>query len=451
MYKQFFGLFVLGLVSASIINPRQSSSHQLKHPLNLQVLYEQPEQIHLSYGADPTQMVVTWVTMNATKPSMVEYGVSSLTDVTYGNVTVFVDGGDRHRVLFIHRVILTGLTPGQSYVYHCGSDDGWSSLYLFTAMTDGTDWSPRFVVYGDMGNTNAQSLPRLQEEVQHGDYDVVLHVGDFAYDMDTDNAHVGDEFMRQIEPIAAYLPYMTCPGNHEEAYNFSNYDNRFTMISQNENRISNHYYSWNIGPIHIVSFSTEFFFYLNYGVDQLQYMYDWLVADLQEANTPENRALRPWIITMGHRPMYCSNNDTDDCTFTSSILRTGFYGMYPMEELFYENGVDLEFWAHEHSYERLWPIYNYTVYNGSYDEPYTNPKAPVHIITGSAGCDEDLTPFKNIDYPWSAFRAADYGYTRMNVYNSTHLYLEQVSDDQDGAVIDHMWLIKDTHGPEAWL
>lgn len=32
-----------------------------------------------------------------------------------------------------------------------------------------------------------------------------------------DNGYVGDEFMRQIEPIAAYLPYMTCPGNHEEA------------------------------------------------------------------------------------------------------------------------------------------------------------------------------------------------------------------------------------------
>ena len=27
---------------------------------------------------------------------------------------------------------------------------------------------------------------------------------------------VGDEFLRQIEPIAAYVPYMTCPGNHEQ-------------------------------------------------------------------------------------------------------------------------------------------------------------------------------------------------------------------------------------------
>lgn len=26
---------------------------------------------------------------------------------------------------------------------------------------------------------------------------------------------VGDEFMRQIEPIAAYVPYMVAVGNHE--------------------------------------------------------------------------------------------------------------------------------------------------------------------------------------------------------------------------------------------
>lgn len=55
-----------------------------------------------------------------------------------------------------------------------------------------------------------------------------------------------------------------------------------------------------------------------------------------------------------------------------------------LEELFYKNGVDLEFWAHEHMYERLWPIYDYKVYNGSTSNPYTNPKSPVHITTGSA-------------------------------------------------------------------
>lgn len=67
-----------------------------------------------------------------------------------------------------------------------------------------------------MGNENAASLAFLQEEAQRSVYDAIIHVGDFAYDMDSEDALVGDQFMRQIEPLAAYLPYMVCPGNHEE-------------------------------------------------------------------------------------------------------------------------------------------------------------------------------------------------------------------------------------------
>lgn len=32
-----------------------------------------------------------------------------------------------------------------------------------------------------------------------------------------DNARVGDKFMNEIQPIAARVPYMTCPGNHDTA------------------------------------------------------------------------------------------------------------------------------------------------------------------------------------------------------------------------------------------
>ena len=63
-------------------------------------------------------------------------------------------------------------------VYHCGSEDGWSALYFFTTMKDGQDWSPRFAVYGDMGNENGQSIPRLQKDVEKGLYDAILHVGE---------------------------------------------------------------------------------------------------------------------------------------------------------------------------------------------------------------------------------------------------------------------------------
>lgn len=413
--------------------------------------YKQPEQIHISLGAVPSQMIVTWVTTENTNTSIVEYGHGNLHMSAKGNSTLFTDGGSLHRKMYIHRVLLANLIPDELYQYHCGSNDGWSAVYWFRTIQDGTDWSPRFAIYGDLGNVNAQSVPRLQEEAQNGKYDVILHVGDFAYDFDTNNAKVGDEFMRQIEPVAAYVPYMTCVGNHENAYNFSNYVNRFSMVGL-DGKMNNHFYSFNVGPAHIIAFSSEFYFFINYGWGQIAYQYQWLENDLREANKPENREKRPWIITMAHRPMYCSNLDHDDCTLSESIIRTGLpvIHAYGLEDLFYKYGVDLELWAHEHSYERLWPVYNRTVYNGSYEEPYTNPKAPVHIITGSAGCQEKLDNF-GPQQPWSAFHLSDYGYTRMMVINGTHLYVEQLSDDQGGKITDSMLLIKEKHGPEAWL
>jgi acid phosphatase type 7 len=45
---------------------------------------------------------------------------------------------------------------------------------------------------------------------------------------------------------------------------------------------------------------------------------------------------------MGHRPMYCSNADEDDCTRFDDRVRKGFpfIHTYGLEELFYKYGVD---------------------------------------------------------------------------------------------------------------
>lgn len=410
----------------------------------------QPQQIHIAYGDpdDPSQMWVVWNTNNDTKSSIVVYKPEGSTKamVAHGVSRQFTDGGVLRRTQYVHRVKLTNLIPGQNYTYFCGSDEGWSSTFSFMAMKSGSKWSPRFALYGDLGNKNAQSLPRLQLEAMSGMYDAILHVGDFAYDLNVDNARVGDEFMRQIESIAAYVPYMTCPGNHEMKYNFSNYRHRFVMPGDELG--DRMFYSFNIGPAHIISLSTEYYFFIYYGIRQPIEQYRWLEKDLQEANKPENRAKHPWIITMGHRPMYCSNNNHDDCTKHESIVRTGvpLIHILGLEPLFHEYDVDVALWAHEHSYERLWPVYNRKVYNGSYQEPYTNPGATVHIITGSAGCQEDHDYFTNNTADWSAFRSDDYGYTRMTIHNNTHLYMEQVSDDQEGKIIDRVWIKKDKHG-----
>ncbi len=50
------------------------------------------------------------------------------------------------------------------------------------------------------------------------------------------------------------------------------------------------------------------------------------------------------------------------------------------------------------------------------------------------GCKERHDDFVEFMPDYTAFRSTDYGYSRLRAINKTHLYMEQVSDDQVGNV-----------------
>jgi len=247
--------------------------------------------------------------------------------------------------------------------------------------------------------------------------------------------------MRKIQPFAAQVPYMTSVGNHEVASNFSHYDKRFHMINRgpvHTGEENNFYYSYNAGPVHFIAISTEFYYFLDYsGLAPLVKQYEWLRADLEFATRPTERAKRPWIIVYGHRPMYCSSRDKDDCTKDSNLLRRGvpFTHAYALEKLFYDYGVDVELYSHEHQYERFLPIYDGKVYNGTDkpNDPYFNPRAPVHLISGSAGCQEKLDPFTRHSAVGSIKRVAEYGYTKIR---ASHCQIQFKQLSVSGRVLD---------------
>ena len=62
-------------------------------------------------------MMITWVTLANTDYSIVEYNKAGFPPTlrTTGDITKFTDGGSEHRVLYMHRVKLTGLVPDQIY------------------------------------------------------------------------------------------------------------------------------------------------------------------------------------------------------------------------------------------------------------------------------------------------------------------------------------------------
>lgn len=103
--------------------------------------------------------------------------------------------------------------------------------------------------------------------------------------------------------------------------------------------------------------------------------YNWLKADLAAVNSTAT----PWIIAMGHRPMYSSQVSS-----YQENLRDAFEG------LFLEYGVDAYFAGHIHWYERLFPLGT----NGTIDKASivnnntykTNEgKSIMHIVNGQ-GC-----------------------------------------------------------------
>jgi len=408
-----------------------------------------PQQIHLATTSDDLTRSVSWMTMDPTTESLVHYGLSptSLDKTLIGSSMTFLSGLIPLRETFIHNAIfpLGTLKPNTTYFYSVGEDEGgWSPIKSFKMMDMS---SPiRIALFGDFGVVNDESLNLLLALNKKDDFDMVIHVGDFAYNMDDDNGKLGDDFMNQIAPISSNVPYMTCLGNHEHNQNFSHYTNRFSLISETTPSGNNWYYSFDISTVHFVALSTEIYYDIeNYSL--LKQQYDWLSNDLSSVD----RNKTPWVVVFGHRPLYCSNvDDLPDCTTDAQLLRQGIPSLgFSMDDLLMKYNVDVYFTAHEHSYERSYPVYNES-FDPQQNHTYFNAKYPTHILTGSAGCDEQLDYYSNVTYgPWSVVRSSSYGIGTLVIHNSTHLYWKQyLNEGLDG--IDYLWLTKDdqhTHRP----
>ena len=85
-------------------------------------------------------------------------------------------------------------------------------------------------------------------------------------------------------------------------------------------------------------------------------------------------------------------------------------------------------------------------------DPATSHQIQNILITvnnGLQGCKYCHDKFQRDYGPWTAFRTLDYGYTRVQVFNSSHLYLEQVSIDQVSVTCRHN-LLSFQHVKGAW-
>lgn len=369
--------------------------------------------------------------------------------------------------------------PSAALILHVpsvgGSKTGWSQIFSFKSQADSSTLHSQepqvHLLFGDMGSAFAYSLcPDCTKDevcacknktagIISETPDMILQTGDFAYDLDSNGGLTGDQFFRNIEPVAAAFPFMVSHGNHEDGdVSLARYTESFrhmpanagTVRSINGEAPNNWYFSWDSGLVHYISISTEIqggAMLARGGTALIEAQYKFLEEDLKRAN--KNRANVPWIIVNGHRSMYCSCDGDCDEEATQQRLGPWSNGTFGFEKLLFEQGVDLFVNGHEHNYERIWPTYlNKTTQSN------VEPNAPIYIVTGAAGCKELHEPFTRPQPPRSAFRSNTFGYSKMTIHNHSHIRWQQImtdptffGPDQYGKIIDDTWIIQSNHGP----
>lgn len=237
----------------------------------------------------------------------------------------------------------------------------------------------------------------LRAQVDGAAIDGVWHLGDMGYLDDSFGHALGafsyeaayNSYMRWLEPIAAAVPYMVSPVNHEsechspaclanhESWglplsNFSAFNARWAMPYEASGATSSMWYSFDVGPLHVVSLNSEtdwpgaeeettgdaHISSLPAGSFGRKGEYlAWLEADLRAASSARAAGSgRAWIVAGSHRP------------FAELEKSHG--------ELLRKYGVDAYLAGHTHSYSRS--THTFAADNSSL----------LTVVVGGAGCDE---------------------------------------------------------------
>eukprot|EP00743_Colponemidia_sp_Colp-15_P016101 GILK01019584.1.p1 GENE.GILK01019584.1~~GILK01019584.1.p1 ORF type:complete len:296 (+),score=26.45 GILK01019584.1:31-888(+) len=217
-------------------------------------------------------------------------------------------------------------------------------------------------------NNSDFTVQSVGAKVQAGEIDMVIHNGDISY-ADAYMVH-WDMFMRKVSPaFAAYVPYMTNPGNHELYANFTAYKTRLGLSMPRDSTALEGamYYALNIGPTKILMMDSETY------IDTANIP----EAEVAWANgqlSAQDRKTQPWALVFQHRPLYC-NYKGFDCKEFAYLLRL------QAESTYLNNKVDFVSAAHVHYYLRSYPLSMGMATGYSYD----NPSSPVYVVNGAAG------------------------------------------------------------------
>lgn len=346
-----------------------------------------PEQVHLTWGDDPThEVVVSWASQAAAVSPrvtvMAEHGDSETVHAVQRTYTDGLNGV----VVFTHHARLHGLKPDTTYRYEVTADNTSSNPFSASFTTAPRGRKPfRFTSYGDLATPNTSwvlSSVQSRYAVQAVErFQPLFHLlnGDLCYANlnPTHQTDVWRDFGNNNQTSAANRPWMPCPGNHElEFYNgeqgLDSYLTRYTL-PENGTRFSGRWYAFQVSSVLFISLDADDIVYqdaaafvggpaplvpaastgnapIQPGTSLYVRGYSngeqtrWLEHTLRRA--ADSRDI-DWIVVQMHQDALSSSKTGNG---SDKALREAWL------PLFERYGVDLVLCGHDHDYERSYPV-----------------------------------------------------------------------------------------------
>lgn len=293
------------------------------------------------------------------------------------------------KTVFLHKVWLENLVPGQTYNYRIENTGPQSNAFR-TLPADSSKIT--FVVYGD-SRTNPELHKRIVEQIIKTNPDFVVHTGDMAANGNK-YEQWGKQFFEPLKGLAESVPVYVVRGNHEGKN--GNFEKLFFTSGEKKN------FGVQFGPVY-------YYFADNYSEDLTTEKLLNLIAENVHASGAKWKFVSfhiPALNFSGHNSRWCYPN-------ALPVLAKA--------------GADFVIAGHSHIYERFKPI-----------EPpiHSGANLVTYITTGGGGAPLTKKPHRSNFY---AYADSILHFCLFKINGDT-LTLDTI--DADGNVIDHLEISK---------
>ncbi|NGY06422.1 metallophosphoesterase family protein [Solimonas terrae] len=351
-----------------------------------------PRGLHVSFTGDPqTTRTLSWFTDGSVDPGgVIEYGpVTPDMDARAIATAAFPSRAEGTATAtygvdaLTHRATAADLPADLPLRYRVGSAQGWSAVQLLPAAA-GENF--RFCHFGDHAQNDASRAVRDGVISRAPDFTIIA--GDLAYA--NGEQSLWDSYFDMLQPLAARIPIMTAPGNHEaKDGGGQGYSSRVAQPGKGT------YYSWQYGRVHFVHSTGGSLLGSDAAsaaalVDELL----WLELDLASAALQRAAGRIDFIVFVQHYTIWTDDDGRNPANFELVALEEQYLLLY---------GVDLLLVGHDHIYERSKPMALGLPLPGGY----------VQVTQGGGG--QDLYSVLANPASWSAMAVARHAFTELSV------------------------------------